>query len=177
MRLHRPSHESRLCICVLDYDGVVHDDAVYFSPDRGVFLETPDRYLFEWLPVLESLLAPHPHVKIVLSTSWVRNIGFDFAKRQLSPGLQERVIGATFDNRIVQKAEFDFAPRGLQVCQDMSRRCPDAWFAIDDDVAGWPEHFRDRLVLTDSRAGLSAVSVQAAVREQLRTMHRLDTNT
>lgn len=59
-----------LWVCYCDYDGVVHDDAVYWSPNMGIHMRTPGRTLFEWLPLLEELLAPHPEVKIVLSTSW-----------------------------------------------------------------------------------------------------------
>jgi hypothetical protein len=154
-------------ILYLDYDGVMHDDAVYWHPTRGIYLDTPGRILFEWMPILEDLLAPHTDVSIVLSTSWVRAKSFEFAKNKLSTSLQEKVIGATFHNRLMQKFDFDNQSRGYQIWNDVLRRKPAAWFAIDNDDAQWPEHCRDRLVLTDDRLGLSDVRVQDAIRDML----------
>jgi hypothetical protein len=56
-------------ILYLDFDGVLHDDAAYCSPDRGMYLDTPGRTLFEWMPILDELLAPYPELRVVLSTS------------------------------------------------------------------------------------------------------------
>lgn len=158
-------------ILYLDFDGVLHDDAVYYSPDRGMYLHTPRRVLFEWMPILDELLAPYPELMVVLSTSWVRAQGLAYATSRLSPSLRSRVVGATFDNRHVQKAEFDLLPRGLQVWQDIERRAPVGWFAIDNDAAGWPQHCLDRLVLTEDTLGLSDIRVQVAVRRILASMH------
>lgn len=158
-------------ILYLDFDGVVHDDAVCCSPDRGMYLDTPGRVLFEWMPILDELLAPYPELRVVLSTSWVRAKGLVFATSQLSPSLRSRVVGATFDNRLVQKAEFDMLPHGLQVWQDIERRAPVGWFAIDSDAAGWPQHCLDRLVLTEDRLGLSDIRAQEATRRILAAMH------
>lgn len=157
--------EFRICYC--DYDGVTHDDAVYWSPGEGVHLRTTGRTLFEWLPILEELLAPHPDVKIVLSTSWVRVKSFEFAKQQLSSSLQSRVIGATFNNRETQNLDFDIMSRGMQICADVGRRMPAHWFAIDNDDRGWPAWCRDHLVKTEDRLGLSSPGVQNAIRRVL----------
>jgi len=155
-----------LHVCYLDFDGVIHDDAVYWHPKRGIYLDTPGRTLFEWMPILEELLAPHPDVKIVLSTSWVRVRSFGFAKGKLSPALQARTIGATFHNELMQKAEYDLLSRGYQVLADVTRRKPTSWFAIDNDDRG-PQEYRDRLVKTEDRLGLSDPAVQEAIRAML----------
>ncbi|RJG05351.1 hypothetical protein D3870_04340 [Noviherbaspirillum cavernae] len=162
-----PRTRSAEKILYLDFDGVLHDEAVYFHPRRGIYLATPGRVLFEWIPILEQLLAPHPSVAIVLSTSWVRVRSFDYAKRQLSPGLQERVIGATFHKREMRKEEFVFLPRGGQIANDVFRRGPKSWFAIDDDHLGWPSWCRDNLIQTDGNLGISAPQTQEAIREML----------
>lgn len=154
-------------ILYLDFDGVLHDDAVYYHPKRGIYLNTPNRELFEWAPILESLLEPFPDWSIVLSTSWVRVRSFEFAKNKLSKGLRSRVIGATFHHREMQKLDFDMLSRGYQICADVNRRKPDSWFAIDNDAEGWPSQCRDRLVLTKDRFGISEQSVQEAILEML----------
>ncbi len=146
---------------------MVHDESVYWSPHEGIHLRAPGRTLFEWLPIFEELLAPYPDVKIVLSTSWVRARSLEFAKAQLSPTLQVKVIGATFDNRVTQKLDFDLMPRGLQVWRDVERRKPEKWFAIDNDDQGWPTWCRDHLIKTEDSLGLSDPGVQDAIRRVL----------
>jgi len=156
-----------LQVCYLDFDGVLHDDAAYWSPERGMHMKTPGRILFEWMPILDALLAPHPDVKIVLSTLWVCARSFEFAYRYLSPTLKARVIGATFHIRHTRRDEFQLNSRGYQVWNDVVRRRPSSWFAIDNDDTGWPASCRDRLVKTEDALGLSDPRVQDAVRQML----------
>jgi len=151
-------------ILYLDFDGVLHDAEVYCHPQRGIYIKTPGRVLFEWMPILDELLAPHPDVKIVLSTSWVRVRSFDFAKQQLSPTLQSRVIGATYHRRQMRKEWFASMPRGEQIVKDVGRRVPQAWFAIDDDPVGWPAGYKNNLIVTNGAYGISDPVVQHKIR-------------
>jgi hypothetical protein len=160
-------------VCYLDFDGVLHDEDVRLGAGRRIFLATPGRNLFEWENVLVGLLAPHPHVKIVLSTSWVRARSFSYAKRRLDPRLQERIIGATFHRRLMNLHEFVAMPRGMQIWGDARRRTPLDWFAIDDDYFGWPAWCRDKLVLTQERLGLSDLAVQDSIRRRLDAWHQV----
>jgi hypothetical protein len=123
--------------------------------------------LFEWAHILEQLLAPHPTVKIVLSTSWVRVKDFEYAKKQLPLNLQNRVIGATFHRRLIRKWDFDNMSRGAQVVADVRRRGVKAWLAIDNDDQGWPEAYRDHLVKTEDRLGLNDPKVQQEMKVRL----------
>lgn len=34
-----------------------------------MYLDTPGRTLFEWMPILDELLAPYSELRVVLSTS------------------------------------------------------------------------------------------------------------
>lgn len=162
-----PSLQAPLTVCYCDYDGVLHDDAVYWSLRKGIHIRTPDRTLFEWADILEQLLSPYPHVKIVLATSWVRHKRFGFAKKQLPERLQERVIGATFHSRETNKFVFDRMSRGMQICADVERRMLARWFAIDNDDWGWPTWCRERLIKTEDRLGLSEPAVQDQIRKML----------
>lgn len=153
----------------LDFDGVLHDDDVYMSRQRGIYIKTPGRALFEWMPILEELLTPHPDVRIVLSTSWVRVKSFEFAKSHLSPALQERVIGATYHRRFMRREWFESLPRGEQVMRDVVRRNPTSWLALDNETDG-PALYRQHLVKTEDHAGLSCSTVQVMLRERLAQM-------
>ena len=130
-------------------------------------MNTPGRALFEWMPILDRLLAPHLDVRIVLSTSWVRVRSFSFVKKYLSPSLQERVIGATFHHRQTRSDGFVSMPRGAQIAEDLSWRAPESWFAIDDDFLGWPAWCRPNLILTRGNRGIGEPAIQEAIRERL----------
>jgi hypothetical protein len=157
-------------ICYLDYDAVLHDGNVLSSRSKGMYIKTPDRTFFEWMPILEDLLAPYPDLKIVLSTTWVRQLGFNEAKYELSTSLNERVIGSIFLHPKLVNAEFDVLPRGVQIWHDVERRKPSDWFALDDDSVGWPARCRDKLIQTDTKKGLSDPAVQELVRVRLAGM-------
>lgn len=154
-------------VLYLDYDGVLHHDEVYWSRGKGIHIRAPGHELFEWAHILADLLAPYPEVRIVLSTSWVRQKSFDFALKQLAPPLRVRVIGATFHRREMNKSTFDNMARGAQIYADVQRRRPTAWLAIDNDDEYWPSHCRDRLIKTEDHLGLSDPVVQSAVRVRL----------
>ena len=130
-------------------------------------MRTPGRQLFEWMPILDELLRPHQDVRIVLSTSWVQVRSFNFAKKQLSRTLQERVIGATFHSRFMREQDFAYLPRGVQIADDVFRRGPQSWFAIDDDHLGWPEWCRNNLIQTDGAHGINDRKIQDAIKKML----------
>ena len=151
----------------LDFDGVLHHENVLRHPRRGIYLEAPPEFrLFQHVKLLEALLAPHPAVRIVLSTSWVRALGYSRSLKRLTPGLRERVIGATFHSRMNEHL-FTLLPRGVQVLDDVARRQPAGWIALDDDGVGWPEEHRHRLVLTDDRLGLTGPGVSDELSRKL----------
>jgi HAD domain in Swiss Army Knife RNA repair proteins len=77
-------------VLYLDFDGVLHP----YPMDE---LEIPEDILFQFVPLLEAMLEPFPQVKIVLSTTWAKNKTGPGALLYLPPGLQCRVIGATWD--------------------------------------------------------------------------------
>jgi len=158
-------------VLYLDFDGVLHPEDVLWHPKRGIYVRSPPGHqLFEWVPILEALLQPYPKVAIVLSTSWVRERRFSFAKNRLSPMLQQRVIGATFHREYMHRESFRLIPRGVQIAQDVARRVPRTWFAIDDDADGWPQCCRSNFVQTHGQTGLSDLCVQAKVRAKLENL-------
>jgi hypothetical protein len=119
------------------------------------------------MPILDELLLPHPEVAIVLATIWVRMRSFEFAKKQLSPLLQERVIGATYHRRFMRDTNFERLPRGVQIANDVERRKPRSWMAIDDAVEGWPDWCRDNLIATNPVTGIGDLAIQLAMRKTL----------
>lgn len=153
----------------MDFDGAVHHENVRIGPDGVPALQAPARYrLFQHVQLLEELLAPFPSVRIILSTKWVLRVGAEEAAKRLPRSLRTRVVG-TF---VPPEARTDFwlMPKGLQVAEDVERRRPCAWFAIDDDQVGWPDWARPHVVFSDPYEGISPPAVQDAIRRKLMEM-------
>lgn len=157
------------CILYLDYDGVLHPEPVYRHPKRGMYfgVEHEGHTLFEHANALIETLTPYPDISIVLSTSWVRVLGFSRARNYLPPLLRQRVIGATFHSQMNQ-LEFDAMTRGSQVLADATRRNVRGWVAVDDDTEGWLSAVDSHLVQTDGHTGISAPSAMEALIRKLR---------
>jgi hypothetical protein len=154
-------------IIYLDFDGVLHHENVVWTHGKGIRMCESGHALFEWEPILVDLLEPHPDARIVLSTSWVRMKSFHYAKRCLCEPLQNRVIGATFSKKAMDRDAFVALPRGRQVLADALRRQSGRWFALDDDSEGW-DAYSDKLILTNEDRGLSENAVQNAITEMLK---------
>jgi len=116
--------------------------------------------------LLDRHLQQLPDLRIVLSTSWAVHYGFSRAADRLPEGLRRRAIGSTWHSQMNRQV-FDTTPRGLQVIQDLQRRKPTAWFALDDDPEGWPAWTQPYLVQTDGAVGISTPIAQVQIQDQL----------
>lgn len=162
----------------LDFDGVLHPDAVYRRRGHGIFLHKPslppefhDATLFGYAGHLVDVLDDFPSVRIVLSSSWVASLRFTAALSHLPPALQVRVVGATYHSR--HTPDWDLQSRYQQIMVHVVRHhLGQAWVAIDNDPEGWPEDQRDRLVLTDDFRGIGDPRAQDDLRAKLAAAHR-----
>lgn len=151
----------------LDYDGVLHHENVWWHARIGPYMRAPDEYkLFQHLPLLESVLAPYPQVKIILSTSWARHYSCAKAAKNLGPNLRARVLTATFERRMNHDA-FDALPRGQQVLNDVQKRQPKGWLALDDDADCWPPESEGHFIQTDKTDGISHPEVLQKIKAAL----------
>lgn len=114
-----------------------------------------------WADRLAEFLADRPAVRVVLSTSWVREVGFSKAKEALPEMILKRVIGSTFHSGMAGGWATDSGDdwrektRYQQIASDLRRRAiGQRWVAIDDGVEGWAESARGNLVQTDPARGL-----------------------
>ncbi len=158
-------------ILFLDFDGVLHPDAVYLRHSGQIELRA-EGALFMWADRLAAALQPHPDVRIVLSTSWVRNIGFHRARKALPADLAVRVVGATWHSAMGKGwpdyIAWDNQSRYEQIMAYVSRLPgPVTWLAIDDDDKGWPDAQCRHLVHTNGMIGLSADDAQAGLMKAL----------
>ena len=161
-------------ILFLDYDGVLHPDEVFNLHNRGPYLNAPGHALFEYEHTLVEILQEFEPLKIILSTSWVREFGFNKAKSFLCEELQARVIGGTYHNRLSQdggwaSAWYDIS-RYDQIRKWLDRNFAASWCAIDNDARGWPDSKMAQLIHTDDFEGLSNISKQEELYKKLSTI-------
>jgi hypothetical protein len=139
-------------ILFLDFDGVLHPNSVW-QTSKGLQLDCDGHNLFEHAELLAVILHDLPHVKIVLSTSWVSTITYNYAKSVLPPALQERIIDSTF-----QKGQNEYIwnkmTRYEQIAQFTRRHQIKEWLALDDNDFRWPERKRHRLIHCNEYGGL-----------------------
>ena len=158
----------------LDFDGVLHPDAVYLVKGRPVL--QAEGNLFMWASSLVVALEPFPTVSIVLSTSWARQLGYSRARKALPQSLRDRVVGATWHSamRISQfnssqwgATWWDSASRYAQIARYVARAHLGSWVAIDDHGEDWAEQHVDNLILTDPTQGISSPQALALLRARL----------
>lgn len=146
-------------VLFLDYDGVLHPDEAYHTK-RGVVLRCDGHDLFEHAQLLADLLDPYPHVKIVLSTSWVFQLGFSTAKARLPAALQAKIKGATFHSQFEERHLWTYFTRHKQISTYVIRHRLTDWIALDDDDDQWPDEERHRLVHTNEWGGIGDRAAQ-----------------
>ena len=139
-------------VVYLDYDGVLHSDDVYWYRKRGIVVKG-DNKLFAAAKILESILAPHPEIQVVLSTSWVRVLNYHKAAKRLPPDLRNRLRGATWHSSM-DLAWWNSLTRYEQIANHVRRHAVACWLAIDNDADGWPLAESHHLVRTDDSVGL-----------------------
>ncbi len=163
----------------LDYDGVLHRSAVYLEirQDGSYPVLRGKGELFMWSHHLVEILEPYPAVRIVLSTAWVPQYGFDRARDELPEALSSRAVGATrlaaFDEggdveRRQQIEQWHELTRYEQIRLYAKRARPEPWVAVDDDSYGWGAADAHRFVQIDPSRGLSDPKAQARLKALLK---------
>ena len=150
-----------------DYDHVLHGGVLRYRQPPLLRPEMSGQTLFQNAPILLRSLDPYPDLKIVLSTSWVMELGFGRARSYLPQALQQRVVGATFNQRHMQKDEFSNLTRYEQIIADVQRRRPTRWISIDDDLQGWPKESLERIVAMPPVLGLSSPAAALELQRRL----------
>lgn len=157
-------------VLFLDFDGVLHPDAVYRTR-YGLELRAPGALMMH-APVLVQLLEDFPSVRIALSTSWVRLLGYRRARAALPPTLQARTISATWHSRMPKTPMegYDLHTRHEQIRAAVTRAGLTRWVALDDDPDfSWPAQDA-RLVRCEPALGLGNPGTQAELRAKLEAM-------
>ncbi len=171
--------DERVPTLFVDYDGVLHRGHAFLDESNEIFLDTGIP-LFEFSPLLVSLLEPWPEVEIVLTTTWLSRLPVDEVVSYLPLRLARRVVGTTQGYR----ARFGDWKTGIArtyiirayVFEHRLRN----WLAIVDSVYGAHDLSTDflalepHLVLLDSQRGIGEAQAQQRIRDWLAEVHGAD---
>lgn len=131
-------------ILFLDFDGVLH-------PFAGV--ERDDG--FAGWPRLQAVLDEHPHVDIVVSSSW-RSISAAKWEQEVPESLRARIVGCTpvikRPLRIRYPAGYTPEPvRHLEILRYLktTRQQGRSWVALDDDATLFPAGCQNLILCRD----------------------------
>ena len=160
----------------LDFDGVLHPDAVFRPSNKPLELRAPGE-LFMHAGILLEALAPYSEAKIILSTSWVRMLGYERTLKKMPTELREMVTGATWHKSMRQGNQdpHSWMTRYEQILAHVNRNNVQQWMAIDDlhsasEAIQWPEKHRNNLVLIEQELGLSCQNAQAELKQKLKVL-------
>ncbi|WP_342617552.1 HAD domain-containing protein [Rhodoferax sp. GW822-FHT02A01] len=142
-------------ILFLDFDGVLHPDPC----DR--------RDWFCQLPLLENVLRQHPHVDVVISSSWRYDHSLEQLRGTFAEDLRSRIVGVTPTDARPQVE--DWMPQALLPSHHREIECrkwlqryrstQTHWLAIDD-VREWFAPDCKNLLVTDSGKGFRPEQVE-----------------
>ncbi len=158
-------------ILYLDFDGVLHPDAVYPSKE-GLVLRAPGE-LFMHADILIEAIKVNSDIEIVLSTSWVSTLGYQTTLNYMPKALRERVLGATYykqSSDYYTDHPFDNMTRFEQIHEHVKANVISNWIAIDDlhsNTQDWPLEYWPHLVICDGNKGLGDEETQADLNTKL----------
>lgn len=155
----------------LNFNGVLHPNAVVLFAGKPI-VQAPYESEFEvceWGSILESMLIeidPNEQIKIVLTTNWAHQLGWEKAAEYLPDSLKKRVIGSTNGDL----ARYSIM-NGFRLIEDFlnNHHC-NVWLAIDDDSYGWSGELRQHLVMTEGALGLNTAKAQIELKAKLVNM-------
>lgn len=152
-----------------DFDHTLHATDAYRT-GSGLVPGSPKIQFFEFAPILEDMLAPYPPVLIVLSTSWVQELGFTETRNRIPlSSLRARVVGATYDPGDETPSTWSAMSRGSQVLRHVRCYGLKRWLAIDDDRTGF-DGYEAHLIHCQQGIGLGDKDVQQLFARRLELM-------
>nr|WP_315249496.1 HAD domain-containing protein [uncultured Duganella sp.] len=156
----------------VDYDGTLHRGLALVDKSGEVSLDSGNA-LFEFAPLLVSLLEPYPEVEIVLTTSWLDTFPLERVISYLPISLAKRVVGATNDIKVPFGYLQDGSARTYRIRSYVFAHRLKNWLALDDSAYG-AFHLNTsiltlepHLVLLDTQRGINTAEALSRINSWL----------
>ena len=173
-------------VLYLGISGVLHPSSSTCRFVRGRNPLDDGHLQYEGVPLLTTMLARWPDVRIVLTSTQPWKLGLPAVLEHLG-ALGERVIGFTYDDlttKVMSKARPDTQTTRHLRCGDedywrMNKSDivtahvdwlqPGSWVAVDDENILWPGNLVDHVCIVDGCEGLKHPAEQAKLLTCLQT--------
>lgn len=146
----------------LNFDGVLHPNAVRLERKDKPVLDTHGHCLFENSKALQEVAENFPTLHLILNTWWTYWLGFERCLGWLPTTLSSRVIGSILPH----EAQCPTLPHRVLLATEAAKNSDLPALILDHADARYPKHVLHMTLLLDPQVGL-------ADPEAVRALHRL----
>jgi hypothetical protein len=135
---------------LLNFDGVLHPNAVRFTRTNMPVLDAPGHYLFESNTALANVATEFANLRIVLNTWWTYKVDIDMCLRRLPKVLSLRVVGSVLPHA----SSCPTLPHRISLASDTADASMIPILILDHADARYPKHLRPITFLLNPQVGL-----------------------
>ncbi|MGF6574891.1 hypothetical protein ABH945_007019 [Paraburkholderia sp. GAS333] len=142
---------SKNMVLLLNFDGVLHPNAVEFASNSAPILDAPQHNLFENNEALATLVEQFADLRLILNTWWTYVVGIDESLRQLPRSVSSRVDGSVLPHNSCCTT----FPHRISLATDAVETSWEPILVLDHADARYPKHILRCAFLVDPQLGLS----------------------
>ncbi|WP_442854565.1 HAD domain-containing protein [Burkholderia sp. A9] len=138
-------------VLFLNFDGVLHPNAVQFTQKNKPVLDAPRHRLFECNQALAEVAADFTNLHLVLNTWWTYTVGLDGCLRLLPKVLSSRVRGSILPHASLCPT----LPNRISLATNAADRSEVPVLILDHADARYPKYLRHITFTLEPQVGLA----------------------
>jgi HAD domain in Swiss Army Knife RNA repair proteins len=150
-----------IMVLFLNFDGVLHPNAVQFEQKDTPVLDAPGHRLFESSKALAEVAGHFTDLRLILNTWWTYRVGFDACLRRLPKALASRVAGSILPHASLCPT----LPHRISLASDAADHSDVPILILDHADARYPKHLLHITFLLEPQVGLAAPQAARAFRQ------------
>jgi hypothetical protein len=135
----------------LNFDGVLHPNAVRFAKTKNPTLNAAQHRLFESNDTLADVVADFSNLHLILNTWWTYFLGCDESLCCLPKSLSSRVSGSILQHL----SSYPNLPHRVSLATEAVRTVDEPILILDHADARYPKHVLPITLLLDPQIGLA----------------------
>ncbi|CAD6561589.1 HAD domain-containing protein [Paraburkholderia sabiae] len=140
-----------MILLLLNFDGVLHPNAVHFTQENRPVLDAPGHRLFEGNSALGKVAVDCASLWLVLNTWWTYTVGLDECLNRLPKALSTRVTGSILPHASLCPT----LPHRISMASETADNSNVPVVILDHADARYPKHLRHITFLLDPQIGLA----------------------
>ncbi|MGF6837747.1 hypothetical protein QF001_001614 [Paraburkholderia youngii] len=147
-------------VLFLNFDGVLHPNAVQFDQKDTPILDAPGHHLFESSKALAEVAADFTNLRLILNTWWTYTVGLDGCLSFLPKSLSSRVDGSILPHASLCST----LPHRISLATDAADNSEVPVVILDHADARYPKHLLPATLLLEPQVGLADLQAVYALR-------------